>query len=370
MKQPNERLIKARVQLLLKEPFFGSLVLKLNLVETESIDTMATDGSVIKYNNAFIESLTDEEIKGVLCHEVLHCALGHVFRLGERNPHKFNKACDYAINPLLAWEYGYTLPKGGLLDKKYLGMGAEEIYAKLPDDPEEDEKEMWGGMLPPPEGKGSSTAEKAAEWKLATKLAAEEAKGIGKLSGALKELLKQAEPKICWKTQLAQLIGGISKSDFSWTNPNTSYIHQNLYLPSLHEPTIGNLVFAIDTSGSVRSAELAQFLGELTSVLDTIKFESLTVIQCDTAIVDEQEYEMGDSISLEVQGRGGTKVSPVFDWIQENMERPSALIYFTDMGINDFPLTTPEYPVFWARTSSCCDAPFGVHINLFDGEDL
>jgi predicted metal-dependent peptidase len=126
-----EKLTKARVQLLFHHPFFASLCLRLAFV-AEPVQTLETDGRAIYYSEKYVESLTSEELEGVLAHEAMHCALGHHCRRGKRCPERWNDACDYAINPLLL-EGGLTLPRGVLNKKEFEGLSAEEIYSRLPD---------------------------------------------------------------------------------------------------------------------------------------------------------------------------------------------------------------------------------------------
>src|SRR6476646_6735176 len=123
------KLTRARTQLLLNQPFFGTLCLRLKLVPGE-LPTMATDGRRIVYDPAFVDELTPAELEAVLAHEVLHCALGHHCRRGARDPRLWNEAADLAINPILIGN-GFTLPAGALVDPSFGNLSAEEIYARL-----------------------------------------------------------------------------------------------------------------------------------------------------------------------------------------------------------------------------------------------
>ena len=123
------KLTRARVQLLLQQPFFAVLCLRLNLLPA-NVPTMATNGKHIYYNTAFVDSLTPEELQGVLAHEVLHCALAHHCRRGNRKARLWNEAADYAINPIVL-SNGLALPAGALVKQEYEGLSAEEIYARL-----------------------------------------------------------------------------------------------------------------------------------------------------------------------------------------------------------------------------------------------
>src|SRR5215467_7768883 len=123
------KLTRARTQLLLNQPFFGTLCLRLKLI-SGPVPTMATDGRRIVYDPAFVNSLPPAELEAVLAHEVLHCALGHHCRRGQRDPRLWNEAADLAINPLLVAN-GFSLPAGALIDPDFDNLSAEEIYARL-----------------------------------------------------------------------------------------------------------------------------------------------------------------------------------------------------------------------------------------------
>jgi predicted metal-dependent peptidase len=121
------RIQKARTTLLLDHPFFGSLLFRLKGRENRSIPTMATDGVSLYYNPEFVDTLNSATLAGVLAHEVMHPALQHHVRRSGRDPRRWNEACDYAINPLLL-DAGLSLPDGVLVDHRFRGMSAEQIY--------------------------------------------------------------------------------------------------------------------------------------------------------------------------------------------------------------------------------------------------
>lgn len=123
------RLRRAKTLLVLDHPFFGSLLMRLKLVEDSRHPTLATDGVTIKYNAKFLNTLTDPQLQGVLAHEVLHVANGHCWRRNSRNHADWNVACDYALNGILA-DAGLKLPEGVLLHEGLTGS-AESIYTTL-----------------------------------------------------------------------------------------------------------------------------------------------------------------------------------------------------------------------------------------------
>ena len=129
MRSPiEEKIVTARIALLLKKPFFGNMATRLKLIEKPEIGTAATDGRHLWYAPEFIERLNPKQTEFLLAHEVLHVAFEHMLRRGDRDPQAWNVACDYAINYSLV-ESGLTqMPKGVLLDSKYKGMRAEKIY--------------------------------------------------------------------------------------------------------------------------------------------------------------------------------------------------------------------------------------------------
>jgi hypothetical protein len=211
---PAVRIQKARTALLLDHPFFGSLLFRLGGRATNSIETMATDGVSLFYNPAFVETLNAAELAGVLAHEVMHPALQHHTRRGDRDRKRWNVACDYAINPLLL-DAGLTLPKDVLIDHRFRGMSAERVYNLIEEQQDHDsltgERHNQDGSsaseesgeqpndlsaegkpaapttpggfgqvldAPEPEGDdGDTVAEQAREWKIAV----EQAENIAKL---------------------------------------------------------------------------------------------------------------------------------------------------------------------------------------------
>ena len=131
------RIQKARTTLLLDHPFFGTLLFRLGAKPCRSIATMATDGVSLFYNPEFVGTLNAAELAGVLSHEVMHPALQHHTRRGDRDQARWNMACDYAINPILL-DAGLSLPKDVLIDNRFRGMSAERIYNLIEEQRQED----------------------------------------------------------------------------------------------------------------------------------------------------------------------------------------------------------------------------------------
>ena len=131
-----EKIITARISLLLKKPFFGNMATRLILKESDVIPTAAVDGKHLWYNKKFIDQLNLKQTEFLLAHEVMHVAFEHMLRRGDRNPQGWNVACDYAVNQILVDEGIGEAPKGDnapLLNVQYSNLSAEQIYEKLSD---------------------------------------------------------------------------------------------------------------------------------------------------------------------------------------------------------------------------------------------
>jgi len=138
MNEIEKKLSAARTRLILDKPFLGALVLRLPLIESTGgwCKTSATDARSLYYNPSYIEPLSLSQVQFVLAHEALHCGLSHFARRNHRNINRWNLACDYAVNHMLA-EDGLELPPGALLNEEYKNLSAEEIYPLIKKDTDE-----------------------------------------------------------------------------------------------------------------------------------------------------------------------------------------------------------------------------------------
>ena len=386
MSPASELFAKARAALLVGAPFWGVLSLRLAPVEDRSIRTMQTDGVSIRYNPDFVAGLSRGPFRSVIAHETLHCAALHHTRRGGRDLRRWNIACDYAINPLLV-EAGFELPEGMLLDPAYAGMSAEDIYAKLPqdagendDDRDSDDPGGSGGVCDPPPGddeagdgtgdpgpsgqpgagapSAADLARQEENWLIATAQAEATAKAMGIGAGdAARAIREQVAPKLDWRDVLRRYLSAAAKSDYAWTPPNRRHIARGLYLPSLRSETLGPVVVAVDTSGSIDDPTLAAFAAEIRAILDEAAPEAIHVVYCDAAVKGAERFEPGDSIRLTPPGGGGTAFRPVFDWVAQSDIRPVCAVYLTDLDGEDFG-AAPDYPVLWVSTWKT-GAPFG-----------
>ena len=421
---PAQKLTRARVQLLLKQPFFGTLSLRLKLIPG-TLPTMATDGSRIVYNPAFVDELKPAELEGTLAHEVLHCALGHQCRRGERDPELWNEAADFAINPILIGN-GFVLPAGALIDPSFNNLSAEEIYARLlrrtsegngAAKPPQQQTNAGGGMATGPQGtdgtapsnpkpdashqpisdqRGRTTGEAARpasmrpggfgevqdatdehghtaspaekrrqehEWGVAAEQAQRSAKAWGHEPAGIERPLSESHQSMQdWRAILRDFVAATTPSDYRWTPPNRRYIASGLYLPSIERRGLGEIVIAVDTSGSIGRLELEQFAGEISAISEEAQPEAIHVVYCDAAVQSAQEFRASEPVQLEPKGGGGTDFCPVFEWVTEKDLAPACLIYLTDLCCDSYP-EAPEYPVLWV-TDSRRTARFGDTVRI------
>ena len=377
--QAKDKITKARACLVLDQPFFASIALRLPTKEDKECDTMWTDGISMGYNPSFINELTLDEMKGVLAHEVMHIANAHHVRRQGRDKETWNEATDYAINDLLL-QSGFTLPKGGL--KGYSNQSAEEIYSKLPKKQQnEQEGESGKGKgndpgkcgeirdAPGKDGQKATQAELAkaeAEAKVAVAQAAQQAKVCGKLPAAIARLVEEMlEPILDWKELLRRFVDQNAKNDYAWMPPNKRYIHMGLFMPSLRSQELKNIAVAIDTSGSINQEVLKEFASELGSIIEAYDSNAY-VMYVDSRLQNVEEFSAYDvPLKLNAQGGGGTNFRPPFNHLEEKGMFPSCFIYLTDGQCSSFS-NDPNYPVLWCIIGSAerFHPPFGEVIQI------
>jgi predicted metal-dependent peptidase len=415
------KLTRARTQLLLNQPFFGTLCLRLKLMPG-GVPTMATDGRHIFYSEEFVEELKPAELEAVFAHEVLHCCLGHHCRRGDRDPVLWNQAADLAINPILVAN-GFSLPAGALIDPAFDNLSAEEIYARLLERANSEANEKQDQNQPSQPGPGESTPEQGSqggeqpdsqsgstnspgseeeqgtpatpssyrpggfgevldateelgepaseaeknrqqhEWSIAADQAMRSAEACGHDPvGIARPLSESRESKQDWRAILRDFVAATTPADYRWTPPNRRYIAAGLYLPSVFREGIGTIVIGVDTSGSIGTHELEQFAGEISAIAEEAQPEIIHVVYCDAAVQSGQQFGPSEPIQLEPKGGGGTDFRPVFEWVDQNQIAPVCLIYLTDLCCHSYPVP-PHYPVLWV-TDSPRTAPFGETVRI------
>lgn len=385
------KLTRARISLLLDEPFFGTLLLNLRQMEdkTGAVPTMATDGERLLWSANLVEKLTERELKTVLAHEVLHPGLLHHIRRGERDPRLWNIAADHAVNLILescnqeakaknrpapfpwpAW------PKP-VMDARFSGMSAEAIYDALrqeggggsgqnpngqPGQPGADGEPSLGEVNDAPEAQDEAgKGEQETRWKKAIIDAAQAGKSRGTMPAEMRKLVEDIlAPKADWREILRRFIRDRATDDYSWLRPNPRYASTGFILPSLHSQRLGTVGIIRDTSGSTQDWQ-AEILAELAGVIHEAQPAKVVVIDADAKVQRVLELEPGDALPADALGGGGTDFRPAL----ERMEgfSPVCCVYLTDLA-GSFPDHEPSFPVLWATAEQCAGAPFGETIRV------
>jgi predicted metal-dependent peptidase len=406
------KLAAARTRLILEKPFLGSLVMHLPLkaADPKWCKTTATDAKHFYYNPAYIGRLTLEQTQFVLAHEAMHCALSHFARRHHRQKHRWDVACDYAVNMILDDERMHG-PENALMNAAYRGLTAEEIYPVLHEDPPEETQDMHlfdnesseqGGDGEPQEqdsgegdgessgnsGGSSASAEPEGgesqesgetqnaprpapadigqldeQWRSRLAAAAQAARQAGKLSQSLMRLVDEMlAPQLPWRALLARYMMNAARDDYSFQR--TSRREAAALLPRLHSQSV-KVVVALDTSGSVQQEELQEFLSEIDALKGQVRAE-ITLHACDDKLDANGpwHFALWEPVRLpeEVSGGGGTDFRPLFDWVAGEHLSPDLLVYFTDAQ-GRFPEREPHYPVVWL-VKGRSSVPFGTRIQL------
>ena len=385
-----DKLIKARIEMLMSAPFFGNLATRLILKDaTEWCPTAATDGKYFYYNKHFVGALSDEETVFLMGHEVLHCVYDHmdVTRRGDRHPVLWNIANDYVINAdLIDARVGEEIKIVQIChDWKYRGKISEEIYDDLFQQMEENgqimeipmdtldvhlDREEGDDESPDSTTKGNTegdeegkdgpaqyTAEEKEqikqEFQNATMQAAKAA-GAGNLPGGVKRLLdKFLNPQLDWRQLLAMQIQSVMRSDYTMQTPSRKGRDEGYYFPGLDRETTIDIFVSMDMSGSIFDDMARDFLGEVKGVMDQYTDFKIHLVCFDTEVYNPQVFDqgnMGEFMEYELAGGGGTDFDCVFDYMKENGITPKKHVMFTD-----------GYPYGSWGDEHYCDTLFIVH---------
>jgi predicted metal-dependent peptidase len=364
---------KARARMLLKHPFFATLLVSTPWEMTEDIPTAATDMQKLYFNPQFMESLSDEHILFVLAHEVMHMALEHGLRCQGRNPQLWNIACDYALNLVLK-DSGFDIWPQALCDDVYKDLSADQIYDKI-----QHQQQMSKGGGSGKSGNGNSHAspmlgdlkdnpnagDPAHEAKVRRGIqqkvaaAANVARMAGKLSGSLERLVGEIlDPKAPWQHILRDYMTRVTKDDEQWSRRNRRF--QDVYLPARHSEKMGEIIFIGDTSGSISNEELTKYMAEGGAIAEDVHPERIRIVWCDAAVKGEQVFEEGEPLIAKPKGGGGTDMRKALEHVLQYS--PEVVVLFTD-GYTPWPQVEPDFPLIVCCTTEV-NIPVGLDIRI------
>ena len=429
MEDPVEtKLSAARTRLILDRPFLGALVLRLPMVEGgDWCKTTATDARSLFYNREYIDSLSLEQTQFMLAHDALHCALLHFARRQHRDKHRWDIACDFAVNPLLIQD-GLKPPPDALYLKEYEGMTAEEIYPLIDDqldqepldqhlydqesDADDDSRDSDSGLdekdiqkqqqqdrqnaeqnkgsssgtqdsdkgsgadtqaeqntgqgkAPPPPLKEGEKEELAVQWQQRMAGAAQTAMQAGKLGGGIARMVDHLlQPQLPWRMLLARYLTAVARDDYSFTRPSSRRDAGGAIYPSLRSTQI-NMVAVVDTSGSIVDEEMSSFISEINAIKGQIRAR-VTLHACDAKMADKGPwvFESWEEMQVPKDLQGGGGT----DFCPafdwvNNCDQLPDLLVYFTDAQGNFPDCEPAYPVIWLVKGKA-PVPFGQRVQL------
>ena len=377
--------------------------------------TACTDGVECVYAEKFVESLSDAELRFLILHETYHCMFKHLTTWGhlyEEDPALANQACDHVINLMLlaaAEEISnlnatlrnfMVMPScGGCADPRFAGMDAAKIFRILKQEQEQDQQQQpqqpqdqgdgdgaegdegdegdGTGNVPSSNSSTGNTSPKNKapqgfddhDWEGAAELTDEQKAEIGRKmdeavrqgallagktgSGGMREIEDLLKSKVRWQDALREYLHAVcTGNDFStWRRPNRRYLSAGIYMPSGVSETIGEIVIGVDTSGSIGGQEIAQFLGEIAGICETVRPEAVRLLYWDTQVCKDERYTQDQLDTLvkttKPEGGGGTSPDCVPMYMNANNMKPQVCVMLTDGYVgNDWGNNWP-CPVLW-----------------------
>ena len=359
-----QRIEKCHIDLM-KHPDFvaysGILMIGECKVKND-IPTACTNGRDVYYGRKFVESLNDSDLRGVILHEAKHKMYRHMAtwkHLNKINPQKANMACDYVINLELVDEGNRTdkfvsLPKGGLYDEKFKGLDSGQVFNLLPDTPE------GGG--------GAGTFDEH-DWEGAESMTPDEIKDLaseidqairqgailaGKVNGRIdRSFTDLMSAKVDWKEALREFVSSVckGKDDSTWAKPSRRWLQHDVYMPSTISDTMGRVVVAIDTSGSIGGSILNRFISEVASIMENVNPELVDLIYWDNEVASHEVYGLNEADkmkqSTKPKGGGGTTPSCITKYLKDKTIVPECAIVLTDGCVGNDWGGNWTSPVLW-----------------------
>ena len=363
-----DRIITARVGLLLRHPFFGNMATRLKIQAADDwLMTAAVDGRNLFYNTQFFNAMDNKEIEFVVAHEILHMVFDHLGRREERNPMLYNIAADYIVNNLLVRDRIGDKPKivDCFQDFKYDGWTSEQVYDELFEQAKKNGEEaikQLGEMLDEHldmEGAGDNEGEgeetKDANGNSVSKkrpkyskeqldqikdeikesmMASAQSAGAGNVPGAVQRIIKEmTEPKMNWREILRQQIQSTIRSDYTFSRPSRKGWHTGAVLPGQDFEDTIDICVSLDMSGSIGDDQARDFLGEIKGIMDEYKDYNIKLWCFDTKVYNEQDFSADcgeDLMDYDIMGGGGTDFMANWHYMKDNDIQPKKFIMFTD----------------------------------------
>ena len=376
---------KCKIQVRKECQFFGALMLFASIIKSEKVETAATDGKDIFFNEQFLKSLKSSEQNALMLHEVLHVALLHVTRRQSRDPHIWNIAADIVVNDLILRNTSFALPEGAIIDHAYQDKSVEYIYECLLKKNKYKQKKYQLKIADVGDNTESSNESILSEteqleiesyWRdkiqvLKNSDALNNPDKYGSNStgglpaGFEREVENILEPEINWRHALWKYVGR-TPADFD--DLDRRFLYRGLYLEGLMSEAL-EVSVCVDTSGSVSRELIDQFVGEINGILSSYPHVKCDFFFCDCALSGPFEVSSINEVPT-LKGGGGTSFVPFFKYLEKNsnnfMGAQKVSIYLTD-GYEEFPDFVPSDPVMWlvsADGEKTSKFPFGEVVRI------
>ena len=407
-----QRIERCHVQLMKHKNFalFSGLFMIGKVSVDDETETACTNGMDVRYGREFVNRLNDKQLAFLILHENMHKAYRHLVvweKLYKRNAVLANIACDYVINLQIRDydpnQYDTEMPTDeegkpmGCLDEKYRGMDSQEVFLKLIEEKGEDYGKGKVKVYVVGEGDKNRSSDDGEgiptfdehDWEGAGDASQEEkneaAKEIeqalrqgsilvGKMGGNVdRNISEMLTPKIDWKEALRDFVKSTTqgKDQSSWRRLHKRYLAADLIMPSSYSEKVGGIAIGIDTSGSIGTEELSQFLSEVKSICEEVSPEYIDLLYWDTHVAARETYTenelAGLTESTKPAGGGGTEPACVPKFMKKHNMTPECLLMLSDgyIGYQDASNWDIQAPVLWCiKGNSRFEAPVGKTVHV------
>ncbi len=390
-----KRILLSRMRILCNNGFYGLLLMHMNFAIDTGCETACTDGRKIYFGPSFLNNLDDDELDFIMMHEVMHCALQHCIRGKDYDQEAFNIACDIVVNSnILESNKGniksITLKKYG--ESMHVAPDgeegrfytAEEVYAMLP---VKGKKKGASGMMGSGGnggGNGSGNWDDHSKWGTADEdgsLKDEWSKNLLDASEAIEirdpsnkrgliplcadRIIKELrKPQTDWRTILNDFVQE-EITDYSFTPPDRRFDESPFFLPDYNEKdeTVKDILFMIDTSGSMSDEAITAVYSEIKGAIDQFNGHLQGWLGFfDAEVVEPKPFSSEEEFRIiRPKGGGGTRFDIIFKYVEKHMDTlPASIIIMTD-GYADFPKEEEamEIPVLWLLVTDDVEPPWG-----------
>ncbi len=341
-----------RIRLMRKSPFFGTLALYLPLEEDHQLNHFQVDARSMFINPSLVMQLDEQELEFQFLHALLHIALQHPQRMGNRIPQTWELACDIVVNGIIAThnetlnaqrKATFSLPPDMLREPSLEQLCVEEIYLLLVKQPQRCQPCDKNSQAQRCLRSCAQTESQNTTWRKALESVrqVQRSQGDDPLAAFL-DVAEATGSRTPWRELLWQYLTP-SASDFrQW---DRRFLWQDNYLEYLEDQKI-NIAICIDTSGSISTSDLSAMLEEVQAIERYYPELTILLWYADAALYGPWQLETRDRPLPAPVGGGGTDFRPFFQHITSCAPPPAVMLYMTD-GYGKFPVQAPSIPTIW-----------------------